>query len=132
MPMPPAFHELASKVNNWGRWGADDEIGTLNLITDDGVRRGAAAVRSGQRVSLSMPYTREGPQSGAVPNRFNVLRSMIAIQEPQVGDPEGFCANDDMVVMPLQVATHWDSLAHVSYGGRMWNGVPLDSVDFQG
>ena len=29
MPMPPAFHELARKVNNWGRWGADDEMGTL-------------------------------------------------------------------------------------------------------
>jgi kynurenine formamidase len=57
---------------------------------------------------------------------------MLAIQEAQVGDPEGFCANDDMVVMPLQVATHWDSLAHVSYAGRMWNGVPLESVTFQG
>ena len=32
MAMPEAFHELAGKVRNWGRWGADDEIGTLNLI----------------------------------------------------------------------------------------------------
>jgi kynurenine formamidase len=132
MPLPPAFHELARKVNNWGRWGADDEIGTLNLITDDVVRRGVAAARSGRRISLSIPYTSEGPQSGAVPGRINPNRTMIAIHDPQLGDPEGFCSNDDMVVMSLQAATHWDALAHISYAGRMWNGTPPEAVDFRG
>jgi kynurenine formamidase len=37
-----------------------------------------------------------------------------------------------MVVMALQASTHWDSLAHVSYDGRMWNGMPPDIVDFHG
>ena len=45
MPMPPEFEELARKVNNWGRWGVDDEIGTLNLITAEVVTRAAACVR---------------------------------------------------------------------------------------
>ncbi|MCU1375737.1 MAG: cyclase, partial [Actinomycetia bacterium] len=43
MPFPPEFHELAEKVKNWGRWGADDELGTLNLITPEVVLRGVAA-----------------------------------------------------------------------------------------
>ncbi len=42
MSLPDAFHEIAKRVNNWGRWGADDELGTLNLITDDVVREAAA------------------------------------------------------------------------------------------
>ena len=42
-PCPAAeFHDIAKRVNNWGRWGADDEIGTLNLITDEVVREAAA------------------------------------------------------------------------------------------
>ena len=45
MGMPAAFHELARKVNNWGRWGSDDEIGTLNLITDEVVREGVPVRR---------------------------------------------------------------------------------------
>jgi kynurenine formamidase len=132
MGMPAAFHELARKVNNWGRWGSDDEIGTLNLITDDVVRRGVAAARTGRRIPLSLPYTSEGPQFGGVPGRINPQRTMIAIHDPQLGDPQGFCSNDDMVVMSLQASTHWDSLAHVSYDGRMWNGFPPETVDFRG
>jgi kynurenine formamidase len=132
MGMPAEFHELARKVNNWGRWGADDEIGTLNLINADVVRRGVAAARSGHRVALSLPYTSEGPQFGGVPGRINPQRTMIAIHDPQLGDPQGFCSNDDMVVMSLQCSTHWDSLAHVSYDGRMWNGFPPETVDFRG
>ena len=42
MSLPPEFHDIAKRVNNWGRWGADDEIGTLNLITDEVVRAAAA------------------------------------------------------------------------------------------
>jgi kynurenine formamidase len=133
MPMPEAFYELARKVNNWGRWGPDDEIGTLNLITDDVVRRGVAAATAGRRIPLSFPYAAEGPQAAGAPGRFNPLRTMIAINDPQVGDPDGFRSNDDIVTMPLQASTHWDSLAHVTYQGRMWNGVsPETDVDFNG
>lgn len=60
----PAFHEIAKRVNNWGRWGADDEIGTLNLITDEVVRRAAAGVRSGRRVPLALPSSRTGCRPG--------------------------------------------------------------------
>ena len=46
MPVPAAFTEVAARVRNWGRWGADDEIDTLNLIDDAARRRGAASVVS--------------------------------------------------------------------------------------
>lgn len=48
----PASTEMPS---NWGRWGADDELGTLNLITDEVRARAVAQARTGRWVSLAMP-----------------------------------------------------------------------------
>ena len=121
---PDWFVELAASLRQWGRWGDDDQIGTLNLIDDAAVRRGAAAVRSGRRFSLAMRFDQSSPQVGSIPGRINPLRTMIAINTPYLGDDANFCASDDIVTMGLQASTHWDALAHVSYGGVMWNGVP--------
>jgi len=130
--MPEDFLELARKVNNWGRWGDDDEIGTLNLITADVVRQAATCVRRGEAFPLAVPLSLDGPQTGAVPGRINPLRTMVAINEPLTGDPTQFCSSDDVVVMGLQAGTHWDSLAHVSYDGRLYNGFPPASVSAAG
>jgi kynurenine formamidase len=132
MPMPPEFVELARTVNNWGRWGDADEIGTLNLIDADAVTRGAACVNRGRAFSLAIPLSMDGPQLGFIPGRVNPLRTMIAINTPHTADPDGLCFSDDLVVMGLQAATHWDSLAHVSYEGRLYNGFPATSITAQG
>ncbi len=129
MPLPPEFHELARKVNNWGRWGDDDERGTLNFITDEVVQRAAALVRHGRRFALGLPLDNDGPQLGAIPGRINPLRTMVAINAAFTGDPAEVCFSDDVVVMGLQAATHWDALAHVSYAGRLWNGFPASDID---
>ena len=132
MAMPEEFSELARRVNNWGRWGDDDERGTVNLLTPDAVRRGAACVRSGKRLTLGMRLSPDGPQAGLVPGRINPQHVMIALHTPSLGDPEGICSSDDVLYLPTQAGTHWDALAHVSYGGRMWNGFPASSVDVTG
>ncbi|TMK17621.1 MAG: cyclase family protein [Actinobacteria bacterium] len=132
MPLPEDFVALARRVNNWGRWGPDDEIGTLNLITDEVVRRAATYVRTGKRFSLAIPLSEDGPQLGNIPGRTNPERRMITLHMGMTKDPEQIRFSDDAVSMPLQSATHWDALAHVSYGGRMYNGVPVDSVSESG
>ncbi|TML64100.1 MAG: cyclase family protein [Actinobacteria bacterium] len=132
MALPPEFHDLAKKVNNWGRWGDDDEIGTVNLVTPEVIRRAAACVRTGRTFSLAIPLSLDGPQTGYVPGRINPLRTMVTVNTPFTGDPSEFCTSDDIVVMALQAATHWDSLAHVSYDGRLYNGFPAGSVDASG
>lgn len=132
MSLPDWFHEAAARVNNWGRWGADDRIGTLNLITPDVVRRAAASIRTGERFSLAWPLSFEGDlQRGNIPGR-SVLRTMTAIDEPMLGDRSLFCTSDDVVTMGLQVATHWDGLAHVSYAGRLYNGVDPATITARG
>ncbi|MGW1195610.1 cyclase family protein [Streptomyces sp. NPDC002536] len=131
MALPPEFHEIAKRVNNWGRWGADDEIGTLNLITDDVVRRAAATVTSGRRIPLALPLQQDGVQTGLIPGRVNPLHTMTSVNAELFG-PGTVATSDDVVTMGLQAATHWDGLAHVSHGGRLYNGRPADSVTAHG
>jgi kynurenine formamidase len=126
--LPPEFVELAARVRNWGRWGDDDEIGTLNLIDAAAVRRGAAAVRTGHRFSLAVRLDQHSPQIGSVPGRVNPLRTMVAINTEYQGSADGFCVSDDVVTMGLQAATHWDALSHVSYGGQLYNGYPASTI----
>jgi kynurenine formamidase len=127
MTLPDEFHELARRVRNWGRWGDDDEIGTMNLVTDDVVRRAAGCIRTGKRFSLGLPLSADGPQIGAIPGRVNPLHTMIAINAA-FDDPDGFRTSDDVIVTGLQAATHWDALAHVSYEGNLYNGFPASSI----
>jgi kynurenine formamidase len=129
---PPEFHELASAVNNWGRWGADDERGTLNLITTETIRDAAALVRDGKRFSLALPMSEAGPQLGFVAGRTNPIRTTIARHELLGNDADGVRFNDDAVSMGVQAATHWDALAHVSYADRMYNGFPTSIIDDTG
>jgi kynurenine formamidase len=126
------FTELAERVSNWGRWGDDDELGTLNLIDAAAVQRGAACVRTGKRFSLALRLDQRGPQVGGVPGRVNPLRTMIAINSQFAGTIDGFCTSDDVVTMGLQAATHWDALAHVSYSGQIYNGYPAESITADG
>ncbi|KIZ13485.1 cyclase family protein [Streptomyces natalensis] len=127
MPLPQEFHDLARRVNNWGRWGADDEIGTLNLITDEVVRAAAAGIRTGRRIPLALPLRHDGVQTGMIPGRVNPLHTMTAINQELFG-PHTVATSDDAVTMGLQAATHWDGLTHVSHSGRLYNDRPADSI----
>ena len=127
MPLPDELKQLAKRVSNWGRWGDDDQRGTLNFITSEAVRRGVAAVRRGVTFSLSIPYDENGPQTGVIPGRINPKHTMIMANAPFTGDPSDFTTSDDLVEMGVQAATHWDGLAHVGYEGLLYNDTP-DSV----
>ncbi|CAL9557351.1 hypothetical protein SUDANB1_04560 [Streptomyces sp. enrichment culture] len=131
MSLPDAFHDIAKRVNNWGRWGSDDEIGTLNLITDEVVRRAAATVRTGRRVPLALPLQQDGVQTGMIPGRVNPLHAMVQINQEIFG-PGTVACSDDAVTMGLQAATHWDALSHVSHSGRLYNGRPAHTVTAHG
>ena len=129
MALPDDVKELAAQVRNWGRWGSDDEIGTINLVTDDVVRDAAALVTTGKRFPLGLPLDQGGPQIGAIPGRTNPLRTMLMINTPLTGDPSNFCTSDDTVNMGIQACTHWDGLGHVSYDGNLYNGVPASVIN---
>ena len=126
-PLPEHLRSLAARVSNRGRWGDDDQRGTLNLIDEAAVRRGAAAVRQGRSFSLAIPFDADGPQTGGIPGRDNPSLEMIAVNVAYTGDPDGFTTSDDRMAMGVQAATHWDALSHVGYEGLLYNATP-DSV----
>ena len=128
MALPPDLLALAAEVSNWGRWGHDDELGTLNLIDDAAIARGLAAARTGTRIPLAIRLDAHGPQLGTIPGRINPLHTMVAINMAYTGDTDDCCFSDDTITMGLQACTHWDALAHVSYEGKLYNGFPASST----
>ena len=132
MALPDHLKQLAARVSNTGRWGPDDQRGTLNLVDAAAVLRGVAAVRDGKAFSLAIPFDEDGPQTGTIPGRENPVRRMLSVNTPYTGDPTEFCTSDDAVTMGVQAATHWDALAHVSYEGRLYNNVGAAAVDDAG
>ncbi|HKP40321.1 cyclase family protein [Mycobacterium sp.] len=119
------FKDLGRELSNWGRWGPQDQIGTLNLVTPRHIRAAAAEVRSGKVFQLSIPVGKDGPQSG-VGGRLNPVHLMS--MQPGDWDPHGLQVADDWIVMPLQSGTQWDALSHVAYDGKLYNGYSTDEV----
>src|SRR5262245_57216973 len=115
------IRDIARRVSNWGRWGAEDERGTVNFITPEVIRRAAACVKRGAVFSLALPFAGDGPQFGQG-GRVNPVHLMTSLQNQLGPDPDGPRYSDDVIMMPLQCATQWDSLAHVHYGGQLYNG----------
>lgn len=126
-----ALAEARRKYRNWGRWGPDDALGTLNFI-DDAKRAAAATLaRDGRVFSLAVEFNRNGPRSGDR-GRGNPIHTMLesgleAAAGTQ-GFPHGFGDADDVVFMPLRAGTHWDGLGHVYDNAFAWNGRRCDQV----
>ena len=130
MPLSQRFLDLQRRVRNWGRWGADDEVGTLNLITPDVVKAGRDCTRTGRMFPLAVPLQKDGIQVGLIPGRDNPSRTLFMINEgldPE-GGPDLFHASDDVVRLGLQAGTHWDGLSHVSYSGLLYNGFEASTI----
>jgi len=129
------------KYTNWGRWGKDDELGTLNFITPAKVKTAAALVRKGAVFSLAVPFDENGPQTGGF-GRFNPIHLMIrdgndAIMGTTVRDFYGgkdrhLRGTDDLIIMPLQCGTQWDALSHIVHEGKIYNGYEASLVSSKG
>jgi kynurenine formamidase len=129
------LREAAEKYKNWGKWGADDEIGTLNYTQPEDIVAAAQLVRKGKVISLALNFDQHGPQGAKSKypslGRINPLHVMLRTGTDAysgVLDKRGIRAADDMVVMPLQSGTQWDGLGHVFYEDYMWNGYDCREV----
>ncbi|MEK7701017.1 MAG: cyclase family protein [candidate division NC10 bacterium] len=133
--MGDIVREAVQKYRNWGKWGPEDELGTLNYITPDVVRHSAQMVRRGVTFSLAIPFDNTGPQINQ-PRRFNPIHRMILtgpdFTTGAITRPGGVGFADDMVIMALQCATQWDALAHCFLDGQLYNGYDANLVASQG
>jgi len=119
------FDAIFESVKNWGRWGPDDQLGTLNLITPAMVRAAAGLVRSGRRVSMQIPInTVAGPDNPNPAIHFVTQGHDIDIGSRGLRfglDFLGMAAHGDC-------HTHVDALNHISYRGLTYNGKPATEV----
>lgn len=121
------FRTMGRALSNWGRWGTDDRIGTLNHITPERVLAAAARIRSGEIVNLGLPLSTRGPQIG-VGGRINPVHHMSLTPGDFAGRADGMIFSDDFITMPLQCATQWDGLAHAGYDGFLYNNISAATV----
>ncbi|TIO29709.1 cyclase family protein [Mesorhizobium sp.] len=128
--------EAADKLTNWGRWGDDDQIGTLNTVEPADIISAANLVTKGKVFALGIPLNNKGPQNGLFGGRWNPIHTMLATGTDALAgnqdDTVGLRYSDDAINMPVQSATHWDALGHIFLGDKMYNGYPASSVDSGG
>lgn len=113
---------LHETLSNWGRWGSDDQLGTLNLITP--ARRAAAAadVRSGRSVSCARELdTRPAPD-----NPIPATHHMIGTAG------EGGGADWIAVGSHGYATSHLDALCHIFRGEQLYNGYAIERVTARG
>lgn len=127
--------KAAEDLKNWGKWGPDDELGTLNYTTDADIVSAASLVRKGKVISLGLNFDNKGPQSGKTKfppvGRFNPVHTMLRTGTDAysgVLDKRGIRSADDLVIIPSQCATHWDGLGHIFFDDYMWNGYDCRNV----
>ena len=129
-PLDPSDPEAAvaaaaKRCSNWGRWGTDDVLGTLNYLDDAKRAQGAALVRRGVSFSLAQSFDMNGPQKGWR-RRTNPVHTMLDTgtdaERGNQGFPHGIGGADDVIFMPLQASTQWDGLGHIFDHGNAWNG----------
>lgn len=124
--VPSAEELLKDMPKNWGRWGPDDEVGSLNFLTREEVLRGIRAVRQGKTFTLQIPMG--NPQGDPVwPGRDSAKRmNVLDHGHFMVGKAPNFPGDieyaDDVMFLYLQGSTQYDALGHVWCGDKLYNG----------
>lgn len=114
------FEQWKSALSNWGRWGKEDQIGALNLVTREKRRQAAALVRDGVTVSMARPANTEPGVDNPRPYQHRMF---------QAGPESG---SDELSVSFHGYAhTHVDAFSHRFYDEKMWNGFSTRDVTME-
>ncbi len=119
------FDRIFESVKNWGRWGPDDQLGTLNYLTPDKVVAAARLVRTGRQVSMEIPINKV-----AGPDNPNPAIHFISQGHDIDLGSNGLRFGLDFLGMACHgdCHTHIDALCHLSYKGLTYNGLPAQEV----
>jgi kynurenine formamidase len=121
---------MTTELSNWGVFGDGDELGTLNYLDANAVRRGLAAATRGETYTLNLPADLPRGRAAGRPE----LTKTAHLRNASV---QGIVVNDDHVVLATQGSTQWDALIHFGVqhdgeAGVFYNGVGTDAVDDAG
>jgi kynurenine formamidase len=127
---PDEMRKIFESVKNWGRWGAEDECGALNLITPAKRREAAAAVIAGEPVSCAL----ELAVHPSIENPSPALHMMIQAGDDCLIPDVGFESVMDFVGVAFHgmATSHMDALCHVFVDEQMYNGFSKNEVKSTG
>lgn len=116
--------KMMETLSNWGRWGKDDQLGALNLITPEKRKEAAGLVKEGVSISLAR----------------NAVKVRVGVSAPfehrmvQTGFTEGADSSGDVYSVQFHgyTHTHLDALCHLFHQGRMYNGYSQEEVTEKG
>ena len=146
-PGPAEIPGYMSALSNWGRWGADDELGTLNLVTSEVTAAAARLVTAGRPVSCGWPVDPGTPDVYGPPQRLMLMGGAgpppappapgPAAPRPAAARPAGAGPRPHRSAVEYiglafhgMTVTHLDAPAHVSWDGTLYNGRPASVVRF--
>lgn len=109
------FDALFQQVKNWGRWGANDQLGSANLLTDATRRQAIAQARTGLTVSLSRDLMTDKADDNGSPFEHTMIGSNTM--------------DNYRVSYHGYAHSHIDGLCHILYKGQTYNGYPTSDVN---
>jgi kynurenine formamidase len=109
------------KDHNWGRWGPNDQVGAVNMVTPEKRAAAARLVRSGRAVSLSREFPKTPAPNNPTPAQHYMKR---LVRGPNAGGAVDYYG----ISYHGTATTHLDALCHVWDGNGMWNGRNPDQV----
>lgn len=120
-----SFNAMFDRISNWGRWGPEDQLGTLNLITPEKRRNAANLVQAGLTASLARNMDKK-PN----PINFAPIKHMPFLFEPEalgIDPSEAQEAAGDVFEINYHgfSHTHLDAVNHFARNGKMYNGYPF-------
>ena len=114
------FDAWMQEISNWGRWGEDDQLGTLNLVTPAKSRAAIGLVRDGVSISMALDLNTVQDAVNANPFRHSVTTGHFGGHA---------VAGDDYGVQYHGFAhSHIDDLAHFAHKGKLYNGHGFDTI----
>jgi kynurenine formamidase len=119
---------MFEELKNWGRWGADDERGTLNLITAAKTKAALALARDGVTVSCALPLPVAPAPENPRPVAHMMLRAGDAVPETGLA----FTADYFGIASHGMATSHLDALCHVVSNGKVYNGFDKSEVRSDG
>jgi kynurenine formamidase len=131
IPTEDEVLEFFTSLSNWGRWGKDDQLGTLNLVTPQKRVEAARLVQQGTVIGCSRPVSKDMASDAANPPPVHFMVEGGEVFATPAGARRGprQVASDffGMVFHGITV-THIDALSHIFWEGKMYNGRPSEAV----
>lgn len=134
LPAAADVRQYHKSLSNWGRWGKEDQLGAMNLITPEKRLKAVSLVKKGVTVTMARPIVAEPSADSPVPPTLHMIESGEGWNTtPGKKDQATHNASEYIgFVFHGYIMTHVDALSHWFDGDKMYNGHPADAIRTRG